>query len=53
MISINAAFDGGNIEVVRAETPGDIQLNIRKDTEADFFQWFSFRLNGARARIAC
>jgi murein tripeptide amidase MpaA len=48
MISINAAFDGGNIEVVRAETPDDIQLNIRKDTEADFFQWFSFRLNGAR-----
>jgi murein tripeptide amidase MpaA len=52
MISIHAAFDGGNIEVVRAEAPGDIQLAIRKDTESDFFQWFSFRLTGARGQ-AC
>ncbi len=48
MISINAAFDGGNIEVARAEDPGDIQLNIRKDSQSDFFQWFSFRLAGGR-----
>jgi murein tripeptide amidase MpaA len=50
MISINAAFDGGNIEVIQAKTPGDIQLAIRKDTESDFFQWFSFRLTGARGK---
>lgn len=48
MISINAAFDGGNIEVARADAPGDIQLNIRKDSQSDFFQWFSFQLTGAR-----
>lgn len=48
MISITAAFDGGNIEVSRADEPGDIQLNIRKDSQSDFFQWFSFRLTGAR-----
>jgi murein tripeptide amidase MpaA len=50
MISINAAFDGGNIEVQKAEAADDIQLAIRKDSEADFFQWFSFRLAGARGQ---
>ena len=48
MISINAAFDGGNIEVLRVDDPGDIQLAIRQDTEAEFFQWFSFRVTGVR-----
>jgi murein tripeptide amidase MpaA len=50
MISINAAFDGGNIEVALADAPDDIQLNIRKDSQSDFFQWFSFRLTGARGQ---
>ncbi len=48
MISIDAAFDGGNIEVLRADDPADIRLAIRKDSEADFYQWFSFRVSGAR-----
>ena len=50
MISINAAFDGGNIEVSKAEEAGDIQLAIRKDSGSEFFQWFSFRLTGARGQ---
>ena len=50
MISINAAFDGGNIEVEKAEEASDIQLTIRKDSRAEFFQWFSFRLTGARGQ---
>ncbi len=47
MITISSSFDGGNIEVVSQNDPGDIQLNIRQDTGADFFQWFYFRLQGA------
>jgi murein tripeptide amidase MpaA len=46
-ISICAAFDSGNIRVVRAERAGDIALEIRADNESDFFQWFHFRLSGA------
>ncbi|MCH8551844.1 MAG: hypothetical protein LAT62_07905 [Natronospirillum sp.] len=43
---ISSAFDSGNIEVVKAEDPNDIQLNIRKDHQSDFYQWFHFRLCG-------
>lgn len=51
MISINAAFEAGNIEVV--EQHGAVfQLNIRRDTHSDFYQWFYFRLSGAAGQ-AC
>ncbi|MGB1310661.1 MAG: M14 family metallopeptidase [Leucothrix sp.] len=48
MISINQAFDAGNIEVIAAASANAIQLRIRPDTHADFFQWFYFRVSGAR-----
>ncbi|NOR87330.1 MAG: hypothetical protein GQ527_06960 [Bacteroidales bacterium] len=41
---ISSNFDSGNIEVIAANDPQDIQLNIRKDTKADFMQWFYFRM---------
>jgi murein tripeptide amidase MpaA len=44
LIKVSSAFDGGNIEVVKAQDPQDIQLKIRKDTKSDYFQWFYFRL---------
>ncbi|MBB4154773.1 murein tripeptide amidase MpaA [Sphingomonas jinjuensis] len=48
-IAINAAFDGGNIEVVGID--GDrVDLTIRPDAQSDFFQWFSFRVAGAGGR---
>jgi murein tripeptide amidase MpaA len=48
-ITVNAAFDSGNIEVVAIE--GDrIDLNIRQDHLSDFFQWFHFRVAGAKGR---
>ncbi len=48
-LSIDAAFDGGNIRVV--EIRGDvIDLAIEHDRFAAFFQWFSFRLAGAAQR---
>jgi murein tripeptide amidase MpaA len=48
-IIINAAFDSGNIEVVGID--GDlVDLNIRQDHLSDFFQWFHFRVAGAKGR---
>ena len=51
-ISISSSFDGGNIEVINTNSPGNIQLKIRKDTQSDFLQWFYFRLQGATGK-AC
>ena len=51
-IEISAAFDGGNIEVM--EDHGQIgglarwDLRIRPDNASDFFQWFHFRVTGAK-----
>ena len=48
-LSINAAYDGGNIRVISID--GDtIELEIARDHQSDFYQWFSFRLAGARGR---
>jgi murein tripeptide amidase MpaA len=47
MISITSNFDSGNIRVKSINDSGNIELNIRKDTNADFFQWFYFRVCGA------
>lgn len=46
-MKINANFDSGNIEVISCDDHKDIQLKIRKDTLAPYFQWFYFRLQGA------
>ncbi|MYI03119.1 MAG: hypothetical protein F4122_11660, partial [Gammaproteobacteria bacterium] len=45
---IDAEFDGGNIEVVEAGDAAGIRLRIRKDNLSDFYQWFYFRVSGAR-----
>lgn len=48
-ITINAAFDSGNIIVT--DIQGDTAtLEIRKDAHSDFYQWFHFRVAGARGR---
>ena len=47
-IKISSHFDAGAIEVVSAVHPSHIQLNLRKDSNANFMQWFYFRLQGAR-----
>ncbi|MBS2212105.1 hypothetical protein KEM09_11865 [Carboxylicivirga mesophila] len=47
-ITISSTFDAGNVEVIKADNPNDIQLKIRKDTESDFLQWFYFRVQGAK-----
>ena len=43
---ISDHFDAGNIEVIDASDPAAVRLAIRKDTNADFFQWFHFRAAG-------
>ncbi|KQU62092.1 hypothetical protein ASG67_02880 [Sphingomonas sp. Leaf339] len=50
-LAINAAFDGGNIRVVSIDDAADgcrIDLEIVADHQSDFFQWFYFRIAGAR-----
>src|ERR1044072_9989145 len=48
-LSISSAFDGGNIRLVASE--GDrIDLEIVKDHQSDFYQWFYFRLTGGAGR---
>jgi murein tripeptide amidase MpaA len=46
--SINDAFDSGNIDVVDASNPQNIRLRIKKDRQSDFYQWFHFRVAGAK-----
>ena len=48
-IQINAAFDSGNIIV--SSIDGDTaNLEIRKDRDSEFYQWFHFRVSGAQGR---
>ncbi len=47
-LAINSAFDGGNISVVSASSPDQIRLNIRKDHMSDYYQWFYYRVSGAK-----
>jgi murein tripeptide amidase MpaA len=50
---IDCDFDGGAVEVVRADAPEAIELHIRHDTNApDFRQWFAFRARGLRGKPA-
>jgi len=49
-ISIDAAFDSGNIEVVAIDGTS-ATLTIRRDHQSEFFQWFHFRVTGAAGRV--
>lgn len=47
-MKISQNFDAGNIEIVAATNPSDIQLRIRTDNLSAFYQWFYFRLTGVK-----
>jgi murein tripeptide amidase MpaA len=52
-IRISSNFDAGAIDVIDIRDAGDpvnIRLAIRRDSHADFRQWFHFRLHGANGR---
>lgn len=48
-IQISAGFDSGNI-LVSALNGDTADLEIRKDAQSDFYQWFHFRVTGAKGR---
>jgi murein tripeptide amidase MpaA len=48
-LSISSAFDGGNIRLLAIEG-NRIDLEIAKDNQSDFYQWFYFRLTGAEGQ---
>ncbi len=48
-LSISSAFDGGNIRLV-AINGNRIDLEIAKDHQSEFYQWFYFRLTGAECK---
>lgn len=43
-MKITSNFDSGNIDVVSLASTSDIQLNINKDKDSDFYQWFHFKI---------
>jgi len=43
-MKIYSNFDSGNIKVNSIESRDKIQLEIPKDNQSDFYQWFHFRL---------
>ena len=50
-MNISQGFDSGNIEVVACERADDIRLTIRQDAKSEFYQWFHFRLSGAKGQL--
>jgi len=44
-MQITSNFDSGNIHVLEATNPTNIQLEIQKDHQSEFFQWFHFKLH--------
>ncbi|MFA9275034.1 MAG: M14-type cytosolic carboxypeptidase [Candidatus Aquirickettsiella gammari] len=51
-IKISQNFDAGAIDVVQAVSADKIELKLRQDSNAEFMQWFYFRLQGARDQDA-
>lgn len=49
-ITINSAFDSGNIELLGWAGPAHARLAIRPDAGGEFRQWFHFRVSGARGQ---
>jgi murein tripeptide amidase MpaA len=48
-ISITSGFDSGNIKLLRV-ADDTAELEIRRDQDSAFYQWFHFRVSGARGR---
>lgn len=47
MLKVSSHFDAGNIELISQSESGELQLEIRRDHQSDFFQWFYYRVQGA------
>ena len=51
-MTISDNFDAGNIKCIDIKENGEINLEIKKDNNSDFLQWFYFKLTGAKNK-AC
>ncbi|MEM7329279.1 MAG: M14-type cytosolic carboxypeptidase [Pseudomonadota bacterium] len=49
-MTISSAFDSGNIVVKDASDPLNVKLEIAKDHQSDFYQWFHFRVSGEKGQ---
>ena len=47
-LTVSSSFDSGNILVKDSSDPGNVRLEIVKDHQSDFYQWFHFRVTGER-----
>lgn len=47
-MQISSNFDSGNIIVKSIASPKNVELQIRRDHGSHFFQWFHYRLTGAK-----
>lgn len=47
-LTISSTFDSGNIVVKDASDPTNVRLEIKKDHQSDFYQWFHFRVSGEK-----
>jgi murein tripeptide amidase MpaA len=47
-VVISGGFDSGNVVVVDSSDVSAIRLAIRRDNRSDHYQWFYFRVTGAR-----
>jgi len=43
-MQITSNFDSGNIRVIDASSPNNIELEIKHDNQSEFYQWFHFKL---------
>jgi len=48
VIDVSDRFDSGNIDVLAATSCKDVRLAIRPDEGSEHYQWFHFRVTGAR-----
>ena len=47
---VSSSFDSGNIRLIDCSEATNIRLEINRDRESGFMQWFYFRLTGAAQR---
>ncbi len=52
-IAISSQFDGGNIRCIDSQSASDIQLEIEKDHQSEFYQWFYFRATNVSGQDCC
>lgn len=52
-LQISSAFDGGNIIVKDLSDPSYVRLEIARDHQSEFYQWFYFRVTGSVSEKLC